>query len=140
MRRGTQPGLSGITVKDLLTWNKQAPEAWSLVLKLVNLAFQYGILPDAFVQGILVLIPKTEPDKFRGITLLDVVYKLCSKIIHLRLQDKIEFHPDLHGFRPGRGTDTAILEAKLLMQLSGLYCQPLYQIFLDLSKAYDSLD
>jgi hypothetical protein len=30
--------------------------------------------------------------------------------------------------------------AKLLMQLASYLCQPLFQIFLDLSKAYDNLD
>jgi hypothetical protein len=32
------------------------------------------------------------------------------------------------------------VEAKLQMQLASYLCQPLYQIFLDLSKAYDTLD
>ena len=32
------------------------------------------------------------------------------------------------------------MEAKLQMQLASYLCQPLYQIFLDLSKAYDTLD
>ncbi len=34
----------------------------------------------------------------------------------------------------------ALLEAKLQMQLASYLCQPLYQIFLDLTKAYDTLD
>jgi hypothetical protein len=33
-----------------------------------------------------------------------------------------------------------ILEAKLQMQLASYLCQPLYQIFLDLMKAYNTLD
>ena len=33
-----------------------------------------------------------------------------------------------------------ILEAKLQMQLASYLCQPLYHIFLDLMKAYDTLD
>jgi hypothetical protein len=61
-----------------------------------------------------------------------------STIIHLHLQDAIEFHPALHGFLQGRGTGTCILEAKLQMQLAFYTWQPLYQIFIDLSKAYDT--
>ena len=61
-------------------------------------------------------------------------------IIHVRIEDAIEFHPAIHGFRHCRGTGTCILEAKLQMQLASYLCQPLYQIFLDLSKAYDTLD
>jgi hypothetical protein len=61
-------------------------------------------------------------------------------IIHIRIQDAIQFHPALHGFQHSRGTGTCILEAKLQMQLASYLCQPLYQIFLDLLKAYDTLD
>jgi hypothetical protein len=61
-------------------------------------------------------------------------------IIHLRLQAVIDFHPSLHGFHQCRGTGTCILEAKLQMQLASYLCQPLYQIFIDLTKAYDTLD
>jgi hypothetical protein len=46
----------------------------------------------------------------------------------------------LHGFRAEHGTGTAILTAKLQMQLAHIRGTPLYQIFLDLSKAYDTLD
>jgi hypothetical protein len=46
----------------------------------------------------------------------------------------------LHGFRQHRGTGTCILEAKLQMQLASYLCQLLYQIFIDLTKAYDTLD
>ena len=52
----------------------------------------------------------------------------------------IAFHDFLHGFRSGRGTGTATLEAKLLQQLVSLMEEVLYVIFLDLHKAYDALD
>jgi hypothetical protein len=58
----------------------------------------------------------------------------------MRLGEAIVFHPSIHGFRSGRGTGTAILEAKLLMQLFACEANPLFQVFLDLTKAYDSLD
>ena len=49
-------------------------------------------------------------------------------------------HDALHGFREGRGTGTATLEAKLLHQLAAMREEVLYVIFLDLTKAYDALD
>ena len=45
----------------------------------------------------------------------------------------------LHGFRGGRGLGTAMMEAKLSQQLGGLAQKPLFQVFLDIRKAYDSL-
>ena len=44
-----------------------------------------------------------------------------------------------HGFRAGRGTGTATLEAKLLQQLAAIMEEVLYVIFLDLTKAYVAL-
>jgi hypothetical protein len=45
-----------------------------------------------------VLIPKAEQGKYRGIALLEVIYKLISTIIDTRLKDAIEFDDALHGF------------------------------------------
>ena len=50
------------------------------------------------------------------------------------------FHDALHGFRASRGTGTACIEAKLLQQLSKMVQTTLYFIFLDLRKAYDTVD
>jgi hypothetical protein len=140
MKRGKCPGVSGITVEDLLRWCDSVPDAWTIVVTLVQQAFEDGTIPTAFAYGILCLIPKSVPDKFRPIALLEVIYKLCSTIIHMRLGEAIVFHPSIHGFRSGRGTGTAILEAKLLMQIFACEANPLFQVFLDLTKAYDSLD
>ena len=49
-------------------------------------------------------------------------------------------HNELHGFRAGRVAGTATLEAKLAQKLAGIAHEPLFQVFLDVRKAYDSLD
>ena len=46
----------------------------------------------------------------------------------------------LHRFRAGRGTETAALEAKLLQQLTAMREAVLFDVFLDLQKAYDTMD
>jgi hypothetical protein len=79
-------------------------------------------------------------DQFRGIALLEIIYKLVSSIINRRLASKIVFHDAVHGFRKGRGTGTAIIEIKLRMQLAKRSTKPLFMVFLDLKKAYDTLD
>ena len=150
MKRGKTPGGSGIRVEHLLKWmegaqpgefqNQAMTEAWNRVLELVELAFTGEPLPTAFGVGILVLIPKGVPDQYRGIALLEVIYKLVSAIINRRLADKIVFHQAVHGFCRSRGTGTAIIEAKLRMQLAQRTTKPLYLVFLDLRKAYDTLD
>jgi exonuclease III len=144
------PGASGIRVEDLRSWwykarkakemDPKSIELWEKVLALVKLAFTTGETPQAFCNGILVLIPKSVPGQYRGIALLEIIYKLVSSIINRRLERSIQFHDAIHGFRAGRGTGTAIIEAKLLIQLAQRSTKPLHMVFLDLSKAYDTLD
>ena len=42
--------------------------------------------------------------------------------------------------RGGGGAGTAIMEAKLEQKLTGIVHEPLFQFFLDVRKAYDSLE
>jgi Reverse transcriptase (RNA-dependent DNA polymerase) len=139
LRKRRTPGPSGITAEDLLSWHENIPEAWAIVLTLVQTAFDTGIIASHMAEGILCLLPKSD-GSFRGISLLETLHKVCTAIIHLRMSSSIEFHSWIHGFRRHRGTGTAILEAKLEMQLANNSYRPLFQIYLDLKKAYDSLD
>ena len=87
----------------------------------------------------MVLIPKGKGD-YRGISLVEVLWKVVAVILNRRLTSSITFHDFLHGYMEGRGTGTVTLETKLLQQLADLGEEVLYVIFLDLYKAYDALD
>jgi hypothetical protein len=52
----------------------------------------------------------------------------------------LKLHNCLHGILPCRGMGTAIMEVKLNQQLAWVDQAPLYQIYLDLKKAYDALN
>ena len=54
--------------------------------------------------------------------------------------DGIDFHPALHGFRKHRGCGTAILQCRLEQEHAILKGKTLYQVYIDLTKAYDTLD
>ena len=152
MRNRKAPGLTGISTEDLKKWEKGAnpgvgltpiptyQKAWTAVVKLVQDAIEKGKIPSAFSVGTLVIIPKDDKGGVRGIGLLEVIHKLVSQIINLRLGEKIKFLPEVHGFRRHRGTYTAIGEAKMRMQIDACSSAPVYQVYLDLSKAYDSID
>ena len=71
---------------------------------------------------------------------MEVMWKVVAAIINCRFASSIAYHDALRGFRAGRGTGTATLEAKLLQQLAALREEVLYVIFLELTKAYDALD
>jgi len=87
----------------------------------------------------IVLLPKPDGG-VRGIGLVEALWKLVALIINARLKHSITFHDSLHGFRARRGTGTAIFEAKLFQQLATILQVPAFEVFLDLKKAYDSVD
>ena len=87
----------------------------------------------------MVLTPKGRKE-YRGIGLVEVMWKVVAVILHCQLTTAITYHDFLHGFRASRGTRTATLEAKLLQQLAAMGEEVLYVIFLELTKAYDALD
>jgi len=143
LRNGRAPGASGMKVKDLKRWfaeREATPAPWLLVVEIVQHAFLTGMVPTRAWSNTLVLIPKPEPGQVHGIGLLEPVWKLILAIVHLQLMKHIMFHEDLHGFLPEHGTGTACLEAKLAAQLAYRTGQPLYHIYLDFAKVYDSLD
>ena len=71
---------------------------------------------------------------------VEVEWKVCTAVINCCLKQSVVFHNSMHGFREGRGMETATLKANLAQQLSGLAHETLFQVFLDICKAFDSLD
>ena len=146
LRSGKAPGPSGLRTDQLKAWLRAArreenPDTthWETLVSLVQHAFETGELPADMAWATVVLLPKGG-GQFRGIGLLESIWKLITSILNRRMQRTIDFHDALHGFRARRGTGTAIIEAKLLQQRAKLTETPLYGIFLDLRKAYDTLD
>ena len=78
--------------------------------------------------------------EYRGIGLVEVIWKVRTLIMKNRLRDTINLHSALHGFRKGRGKGTATMEAKLDHNLAIMVHEPLFQVLLDVKKAYNSLD
>ena len=85
----------------------------------------------------MVIIPKGGGG-YRGIGLVRVVWKVCTLIMNSRIQSAIILHNTLHGFRQGMGERTDIMEVNLEQQLAGTVHEPLFQVFIDVKKAYDS--
>ena len=106
---------------------------------MVQTEFRDGDLAEEATWQALVLIPKGKKD-YRGISLVEVMWKLVAAILNRHFTASITYHDALHGFRAGRGMGTTTLEAKLLQQFAALREEVLYVIFLHLTKAYDALD
>ena len=89
--------------------------------------------------AIVVLIPKGTSGDYQGIGLLEVIWKLLERVLDDRLLE-VDLHDYLHGFRAKRGCGTGIVEVKLLQQLAFKEQVPMCGIFLNLGKAYDTMD
>ena len=118
---------------------REGAENWMRFVELVQTAFRDGDLTEEVTWQVVVLIHKEKKD-YRGISLVEVMWKVVAAIINRLFTASITYHEFLHGFRAGRGTGTATLEAKLLQKLAALRKEVLYVIFLDMYKAYDALD
>ena len=70
--------------------------------------FREGKLSEDATWQTVVLIPKGKTD-YRGIGLVEVMWKVVAVILNSRLSASITLHDFLHGFRAGRGTGTANL-------------------------------
>ena len=82
----------------------------------------------------MVLIPKGKRE-YRGIGLVETIWKVCMSIVNSWLQSSIVLHDVLHGFRQEMETGTFFIEAKLEQQLAGIVHEPLFQVFIDVRKA-----
>ena len=77
--------------------------------------------------------------EFRDIGLAEVIWKLFNFTIKNRLHSATTLNDALHGLRQGWGNGTATLEVKLAQNITGIYHDPLFQVFLDMRKAYNYL-
>ena len=146
LRNGKAPGPSKVRAEHLKEWVREAyrdvdpyQENWDRVVELIQLCFRERKVPTQMSWSTVVLLPKGNGD-YRGIGLLEISWKVIESIINWRIASKVTFHDALHGFRARRETGTACIEEKLLQQLSKMVQKTLHFIFLDLRKAYDTVD
>jgi hypothetical protein len=84
------------------------------------------------------LIPRGAGE-YRGIGLLEPVWKVLEKVMDLRLE-AIVLHDSLHGCLALQGMGTGIIEAKLAQQLAHLEQMPYFGVFINLRKAFDAMN
>lgn len=83
---------------------------------------------------------KTEPNNYRGISLLPVTYKILSKALSNRLESQADYQIGEYqaGFRKGRSCIEQIWNLKNILQIRN--CKNTIVTFVDFKKAYDSID
>ena len=113
---------------------------------LINQVLNTGIFPERLklAKVIPVYIPKLI-NNYRPISLLPVISKVLEKFIANQLskyfEDKYKlFHDNQYGFRTGLSTEYATIELTDRIISNMDRNEIPFSIFLDLSKAFDTLD
>ena len=115
---------------------------------LFNCSFSQGVVPDSFkIARVIPVFKKgseTSTNNYRPISLLSVFNRILEKIMYTRLINYINKHCILFskqfGFRTGHSTEHAIL--CILDKIQSAIESGLFScgIFLDLSKAFDTVN
>lgn len=127
-------GVDKINAKDLLMWHQPSLASFFNIILVVE-----GLPSTARVT----LIPKTDlpetPSDFRPIAITSVLTRALHKILARRLRETLVFSPLQHAFlkRDGCLEATALLHTLLRKTHDEL--RPLALVFLDLSKAFDTI-
>ena len=142
MSRGTAGASSGF-VPELVLGGGLALHR--RIHSLISQIWAGGSVVSEWRDAEIVPIPKKGDlrscDNWRGISLLDVVGKLFPRVIQDRLQELSEdvLRESQCGFRKGRGCVDMVFVARQLIKKAIEHDTPLYVIFVDLKKAYDSI-
>ena len=116
--------------------------------KIFNQSFLIGIFPDKLKHAKITPIFKSDDkllvNNYRPVSLLPVLSKILEKLMHKRIMAFVDKYKILcenqYGFRAEHSTNTAILD--MIDNISQKMEQKHYSIgvFLDLSKAFDTID
>ena len=141
----TSTGYDGISTKLLKTVKNALLKPITII---INQMLSTGIFPDKLKLAKVTPVFKKEDEtiftNYRPISLLPSISKIFEKIIFKQLydylQDKKLFYSSQYGFRNGHSTEHAALELVDRLHLDMDKMKTPISIFLDLSKAFDTLD
>lgn len=142
MKNGKSPGQNEITAENI----KKGGEILTQKLyDIITEIWQEERMPNNWNKALILPIYKkgdrTICNNYRGIALLDTVYKIASTLIKQRIEPYAEriIGDYQGGFRKNRSTVDQIFLLKQIMQNCYEYKIPLYVLFIDFQKAYDSI-
>ena len=78
------------------------------------------------------MVPKGKSVYFKGIGLVDVIWKTISSFLNRRLMVEIKFHDVMYSLRVGCGMGTTTLESNLVQHPLVIREEVLFDVFMDL--------
>lgn len=113
---------------------------------IIEHAWETESFPTEWKYGKIIKLPKkgnlAHCSNWRGITLLNTVNKIVSSILHKRLSSVLDptLRREQAGFRPGRSCTDHINTLRIIVEQANEWQAPIYLLFVDFEKAFDSLD
>ena len=118
-----------------------------MFIRSLNFSWKEGVLTNSQRQGIITVLLKPNKDylkitNYRPITLLNVDYKIISKVINTRMQKTLSqlIHPDQNGFQKNRNISNNIRLTFDVIDYVNHPNIPGAILSLDIQKAFDSID
>jgi len=139
--RNTAPGDSGITPRMLKAIVTDC-RLYAVLKSIIHDFWENELPPEQWETGLLKILPKkgdlSKPGNYRGIMMLEIVYKTVAKIVHSRLQPIVESldHESQCGFRPGRGCADAVFSVKLAMKKRREHGKETWILFFRLGEGF----
>ena len=116
--------------------------------KIINDSITSGVFPSRLNNAKVIPIYKnedvTDPNNFRPISLLSVFNRIIEKLIYRQLksflEDRNRLYHSQYGFRERRSTEHALID--IVNQIQTNFDKGIYTcgIFIDLKKAFDTVD
>ena len=117
------------------------------LLNFFNACFEQLALPQDFKDALIVTIYKkkgesNDCENHRGISLLSIAGKILAKMIlnRIKLLSEDVLPESQCGFRTGRSTNDMIFILRQIQEKAIEQQKPLYIVFVDFSKAFDTVD
>ena len=143
MRKGRAPGLDRI-LTEMLKLGGAESVCWLKII--ADGIWRTEMVPSDWMKQMLIPIHKkgcrTTCDNYCGIALLSIPSKIFSRAILNRLKPYAEFflRENQCGFRQDRGCADQLFSLQVLMEKAREFHKQIYICFIDLRKAYDSVN
>lgn len=142
LRNNKAPGENGVAPELVKEGGERLHEE---VYHIIKEVWAKEIMPSKWNDAIIYPLHKkgdtTRCDNYRGITLLDQVYKIMASAIKNRLSEVVNKEVGEYqcGFREHKSTTDQVFALKQIMNNSIEQRLPLHMCFIDFKQAYDSV-
>ena len=143
LKNAKAPGVDNIPPEAL---KEGCPCTVEALHRILNFVWEREVIPDDWKRGLLVKLTKKGDlslcGNWRGIMLLSIPSKVLTRVILNRMKVAVDeaLRDEQAGFRKDRSCIDHIATLRIIVEQTIECSSPLYLLFVDFEKAFDSLD